>query len=110
MQALIMQPGIPALIPLRLIAHVVTGSIDLDDQANRGAIEIDNAPADRMLISKFQSVRSFAENLPQEAFRQRHVPPECALAERFHSVHVAAALPLHHPLDDSPPHLAMGRN
>jgi hypothetical protein len=57
----------------RVVAHVVSDTVDLDHQPLAGTVEIHDKIADRMVIAEFDTERSLTKVLPQQAFRQGHL-------------------------------------
>jgi hypothetical protein len=54
---------------LGVVDYAVAGTIDLDNELGRGTIEIRRVALERVLPSKFQSIRSSAQGLPEIGLR-----------------------------------------
>jgi len=75
---LLHKPGLTPLIVLRLRGTIMGESVDLDREARRRAIEIENVGSDRMLSAKAQTQQAPPQSLPEDNFRQGHFPAQCA--------------------------------
>jgi hypothetical protein len=64
-----------------LITTAVRLAVDLDDKAMAEAREIGRHPIRWKLTAELQSIRPLFKRLPQQHFRQAHLPPQltCAL-------------------------------
>jgi hypothetical protein len=62
--AVLLEPGVAALIALRPITHVIAYPVDLNREAGFGAIEVEHVRPNRMLTSKDRPAR---ETCPQSA-------------------------------------------
>jgi hypothetical protein len=75
---------VPRRIPLRTVITIVRFAIDLDSQPHGQAGEIDHVVILGTLLAESEPTRPLAELLPEENFRQTHLPAETAcMLHRF---------------------------
>ena len=67
--ALLGEPGIAPLVPLRIVAHVVGDTVDLDGKLGASAEEIQYIAPGRMLASELETVGTFPKLLPKQNLR-----------------------------------------
>jgi hypothetical protein len=76
--------GVPRRIPLRTVTTIVRFAIDLDSQPHGQTGEIDHVVILGTLLAESEPTRPPAELLPEENFRQAHLPAETArMLHRF---------------------------
>ena len=82
----------------RLGRDVVRGAVDFDREADRGAVELEDVRADRMLAPEAQAPDlSAAHRLPEQNLRQCHGAPQRACALEGEERRPHAAKPNPHP-------------